>query len=556
MSEPFPPSLGARIAGRFDLLAPLRGEGPARAFLVQDRQTGKRTGLTLFDPARVTAGAWAEYVRISKAAAGVQGLAVPAEVASEPPSPPHVIEEPPAHRALDRLLVQERRLPWLRAVTIAERVAGALQAALAATQVGHRALTPYRITVDPRDEVQVHDFGVAVFDLPGDPPEEPNYRAPEQSEGHGEAADIYSLALIVHGLVSGAAPTDVPPARLGSLASVPAELEALLEKALTRDPAQRPDLMSLRAGMRELLRLPALSTSEPPAPASPEPPAPIAEPEPVAATPLPVVSTPLPVVSTPYRAPAARKIPETPRPVVGSVERTDVLSSHIVAPETTLIISAHVEPPTEQIQLPSLSRARPRTPISTPVPVPFEPPTEELRLAPFGRPFVPAAPARAPADDDERTSVYVAPPRGAVPSAERTEFVPASHISAASNERTEVLQSSTPARAPAESSERTELVHSPAYTTPSQRAPARPAPAVDPDDARTLDRPFMIIPTPTRAASTAAASRPRPAPACGSQAPPVRPVVSLQPAALRVLLICSVCLTIAMLIAIVLLITS
>lgn len=152
MSELFPPPLGTRIAGRFELLAPLRGDGPVLTYLAQDLQAGKRRALTLFDPAYATANAWAEYHRLvtTSAEAKIPGLALPQEVPATPPDPPHVVDDPPVNRSLDRLRAQEGRLAWQRALTIGERIAEVLHDAFVKTGAAHRALSPSRC-VCPRE---------------------------------------------------------------------------------------------------------------------------------------------------------------------------------------------------------------------------------------------------------------------------------------------------------------------------------------------------------------------------------------------------------------------
>lgn len=441
-NEPFPPPLGARIAGRFDILAPLRGEGPMRVFFAQDRQTGKRCALSLFDPSRTTAVAWGEYVRITAAAsaARIPGLVLPSNVPSELPTPPHVVEDAPSYRALDRLLAQERRLPWQRALIIVERVAGVLHAAHVATQAAHRALTPYRIAVDSRDEVQVLDFGVSEFDLPDDSAEEPDYRAPEQRERKADAAvDVYTLALLLHGLISGTVPTGTPPPCLGSLASVPPALDPLLQSALSPNPALRLDLLTLRARMRELLGLPPLPGSDSPA------------------DPPPVTPAPKRTLASKTATPVRQRL--VPAPMT---ERTEVLANHRPPQDTTLILPTHGDPPTEE--LPRASLLHP--PAATP-------------------------PALTRADDlaEERTSLFTRAPR--IQSPDRTEVMPLRRgsITAVAVDRTERL-TRTPGVAP----ERTESLNlRPALPQPS---PIRRAPLIDADDELTIASPVKLLQQP------------------------------------------------------------
>lgn len=537
MSEPFPPSLGARIAGRFDLLAPLRGEGPARAFLAQDRHTGKRCALSVFDPLRTTAAAWAEYVRITSTAhnAHIPGLAIPPHVPPEPPTPPHIVEDPPSHRALDRLLVQERRIPWQRALIIVERVAGVLHAAHAATQTPHRALTPYRITVDLRDEVQVLDLGVAEFDLPGDPAEEPDYRAPEQRDRKADAAaDIYTLALILHGLVSGTALANQPPPPLGSVASVPPALDSMLASCLATNPEQRPNLTTLQTRMRELLGLPALPASDQPAAPPSTPPA-----APTGSTPSP------PLAPAPIRPPAAITTPAPKRPVAHAsrlapsvsqrsvvaptAERTEVLANHHPPQDTTLILPTHDDPPTEQL---------PRSSIPHPNPYPSA--------------ALPSAPT--PADDpaDERTSLFTRAPRRRSPLPDRTEVMPSRRASnhAAALDPTEVLppvQTQTPAAAP----ERTERVNlRPANANLSRPTPLRPAQHIDADEL-TLASPIRLPQRPqaSEKAPPSAISRAPTPTAALNNSPPSAIHAPVQPSSTLLRLI--ICLAIALVLALV-----
>ncbi|MCY1060901.1 protein kinase [Nannocystis sp. SCPEA4] len=271
MVELFPPPLGARIAGRFELLAPLRGQGAVRTFLVRDLQTKQRRALSLFDPARVQAGVWQEFARIIAAAAvaKVPGLLRPAEVPAEPPDPPHIVHDLSPHRDLDRVRAQDGRIAWQRALTIGERIAAVLHGALVATGVAHRALTPSHCLVDARDEVELLDFGVAEFEPGGESHDEADYRAPEQRRGQGDPrSDVYSLAVILFESICGERPAD--DASPSSSVDVPPAVDRLFSQALAPEPDRRfADAGALRAALREVLGLPALPTSAPQAAVQP-----------------------------------------------------------------------------------------------------------------------------------------------------------------------------------------------------------------------------------------------------------------------------------------------
>lgn len=153
------------------------------------------------------------------------------------------------------------------AAELVSQVTKALQAAHALGIV-HRDLKPANIMVvhPSPDEpvVKVLDFGIAVSVhtqglAPGDRGRlfgTPAYMAPEQAVGGpiDHRADLYAVGAILYELLSGRAPfaggsaEDVleqvrrrPPKPLGKLApDVPPELEALVRRALAKDPAKRP----------------------------------------------------------------------------------------------------------------------------------------------------------------------------------------------------------------------------------------------------------------------------------------------------------------------------
>lgn len=197
------------------------------------------------------------------------------------------------------------------------RVVGVLQRACEAVafaherRVLHRDLKPANIMVGRHGEVFVMDWGLArLLDAPdlgdarlagappdateiaierlhGDPDEPlvtvdgdvvgtPAYMSPEQARGELEAlgpqTDVYSMGAILYELLAGHAPygakgarlsprsvwrfvLDGPPARLAQLApGAPAELVAIAERAMARDPAERyADMRALAEDLRAYL---------------------------------------------------------------------------------------------------------------------------------------------------------------------------------------------------------------------------------------------------------------------------------------------------------------
>lgn len=165
--------------------------------------------------------------------------------------------------ALDRH-IREKKLPRRDILQLMEHVCRAVQHA---HQKGiiHRDLKPGNIMVTPDGQPKVLDFGLAKaiesdqqVSLDGEVAGTPSFMSPEQAAGQLEKldtrSDVYTLGVILFHLLTGAFPHDVSgsylqvmrriaeqdPRRLGDILPKPdKELEAILSKALDRDPERR-----------------------------------------------------------------------------------------------------------------------------------------------------------------------------------------------------------------------------------------------------------------------------------------------------------------------------
>ena len=163
---------------------------------------------------------------------------------------------------LDKLL-EAGALPLRRALQVARRIAGALQAAHVRGVI-HHDLKPSNVFVDPLDNVKIGDFGAArVVSHSGELTMTqtglilgtPNYMSPERARGHesDERSDLYSLGCMLFQMIVGRAPFDddtlmdvlighlsapVPPV-VSLHGPVPEAVGAIVRKAMAKAVAER-----------------------------------------------------------------------------------------------------------------------------------------------------------------------------------------------------------------------------------------------------------------------------------------------------------------------------
>ncbi|PDW04647.1 Stk1 family PASTA domain-containing Ser/Thr kinase [Candidatus Viridilinea mediisalina] len=162
---------------------------------------------------------------------------------------------------LKSIINREAPLTIDRAVNLAEQIARGLHAAHRAGMV-HRDVKPQNVIVTPDGRAHVTDFGVAKSHLSTAMTETGiafgtvDYLSPEQAQGRPATprSDVYALGILLYELLTGRLPfkgenavavamkhvneAPTPPRHLNP--SIPLGLEALVLRALEKDPSRRP----------------------------------------------------------------------------------------------------------------------------------------------------------------------------------------------------------------------------------------------------------------------------------------------------------------------------
>jgi serine/threonine-protein kinase len=291
---------GQVVDRRYELLGLLGSGGMNQPVKPRDRQTGATVGLKI--PHAGLIGDPATFSRLLREAEigrrlrhpNVQRLVAEGRLADE--SAPYLVFEYVDGQILRALLAREAPLPVDEAVALARQLVDAL-AYCHAQGVVHRDVKPENILIGPAGQVKLVDFGIAQLRGARRLTERnlasavgtPDYMAPEQVRGQGgdERTDVYAVGVVLYELLAGQVPyqgdsplavmsqrvSADPPLLRRARPETPAGLEAVVFRALRREPAERYQTMAaLRDDLEHLdrVRIPdqaaAGSGAEPTAP--------------------------------------------------------------------------------------------------------------------------------------------------------------------------------------------------------------------------------------------------------------------------------------------------
>src|SRR5918996_1429201 len=312
--------IGRLISGRYRLIGPLGEGGMATIWRALDEQLDREVAVKILRPQFSSDPGFSARFKQEARAAG--GLSHPNIVGvydygtDGADGEPYIVMELVHGSDLAAILHERGALSVTDSVRIAIGVADALEVAHRRGIV-HRDVKPGNIMITDGGDVKVTDFGIAravseaSMTVTGTTLGSVHYFSPEQARGDEVtgASDVYSLGIVLFEMLTGRRPfsgdsaaavalkrlnEDAPrPSDLGP--RIPAGLEAILMRALAREPASRfPDAGAFAEALRAWRRAPDATPAGPVAAAGGTVPRPAAAATPPAGEPTVYVPPPVP----------------------------------------------------------------------------------------------------------------------------------------------------------------------------------------------------------------------------------------------------------------------
>jgi beta-lactam-binding protein with PASTA domain len=249
------------IDGRYKVISRLGSGGMADVYLAEDQLLGRLLAVKLLHHHFAEDQEFVE--RFRREASSAAGLSHPNIVAifdrGEWQGTYYIAMEYVAGRSLKTIVREQGALDLGMAIDTTVQI---LRAARFAHKRGviHRDLKPHNVLLDEEGRARVTDFGIARagasdMTLTGSIMGTAQYLSPEQAQGLAvtAASDLYSVGVILYELLTGVVPFDgetavaiafkqvsaepQPPSALNP--AVPPALDAIVLRALAKDPAQR-----------------------------------------------------------------------------------------------------------------------------------------------------------------------------------------------------------------------------------------------------------------------------------------------------------------------------
>jgi len=249
------------IDGRYRVISRLGSGGMADVYLAQDQLLGRHLAVKVLHHHFAEDHEFVE--RFKREASSAAALSHPNIVGifdrGEWNGTYYIAMEYVAGRSLKAIIREDGALDPVTAIDIVVQI---LRAARFAHRRGviHRDLKPHNVILDEEGRARVTDFGIARagasdMTLTGSVMGTAQYLSPEQAQGFAvsSASDLYSVGVILYELLTGVVPFEGesavaiaykqvsaaprPPSELNPV--IPPSLDAVVMRALAKDPAQR-----------------------------------------------------------------------------------------------------------------------------------------------------------------------------------------------------------------------------------------------------------------------------------------------------------------------------
>ena len=262
------------LARRYELQELIGGGGMADVYKAQDKLLDRAVAVKILHQQYANDAEFVEkFRREATAAAKLAHLnIVNIYDVGEDGGSQYIVMEYVSGPTLKEVIQQKGCLEPIEAVRIAKEIASALESAHRNNLV-HCDIKPHNILVMPDGHIKVTDFGIAravsasTMTYSGSVMGSVHYFSPEQAKGTviTTKSDVYSLGVVLYEMLTGQLPFNgetsvsialkhlqeepVPIRQLNP--SIPPVLEAIVQKAMSKDPADRPNSTELYADLNQ-----------------------------------------------------------------------------------------------------------------------------------------------------------------------------------------------------------------------------------------------------------------------------------------------------------------